>query len=83
MEKFGFSCLNLAAGYHRYHTANEYVVVEEVDNAFELGLKLHSILGENFYERVEENNTNRWFNKPKQNKKLITEEDDYDLFFEE
>ena len=29
MEKFGFSCLNLAAGYHRYHTDNEYVVVEE------------------------------------------------------
>jgi di/tripeptidase len=51
MEKFGFSCLNLAAGYHRYHTDNEYVVVEEVDNGFELGLKLHSILGENFYER--------------------------------
>jgi tripeptide aminopeptidase len=54
MEKFGFSCLNLAAGYHRYHTANEYVVVEEVENSFELGLKLHEILGENFYERVEE-----------------------------
>jgi len=54
MEKFGFSCLNLAAGYHRYHTANEYVVVEEVENSFELGLKLHEILGENYYERVEE-----------------------------
>ncbi len=53
MEKFGFSCLNLAAGYHRYHTANEYVVVEEVQNAFELGLKLHEVLGENFYERPE------------------------------
>ena len=54
MEKFGFSCLNLAAGYHRYHTANEYVVVEEVQNAFELGLKLHEILGENFYDRPQE-----------------------------
>lgn len=54
MEKFGFSCLNLAAGYHRYHTDNEYVVVEEVENAFELGLKLHEILGENFYERPKE-----------------------------
>jgi hypothetical protein len=52
MEKFGFSCLNLAAGYHRYHTANEYVVVEEVENGFNLGLKLHEVLGENFYERV-------------------------------
>jgi hypothetical protein len=54
MEKFGFSCLNLAAGYHRYHTDNEYVVVDEVQNGFELGLKLHKILGENFYERVED-----------------------------
>ncbi len=54
MEQFGFSCLNLAAGYHRYHTANEYVVVEEVQNAFELGLKLHEILGENFYDRPQE-----------------------------
>lgn len=54
MEKFGFACLNLAAGYHRYHTDNEYVVVEEVENSFNLGLKLHEILGENFYERVEE-----------------------------
>lgn len=50
MEKFNFACLNLAAGYHRYHTDNEYVVVEEVQNAFNLGIKLHSILGENFYE---------------------------------
>jgi di/tripeptidase len=54
MEKFGFSCLNLAAGYHRYHTDNEYVVVEEVENSFNLGLKLHEILGENFYERIED-----------------------------
>jgi tripeptide aminopeptidase len=50
MEKFNISCLNLAAGYHRYHTANEYVVVEEVENAYQLGLKLHEVLGENHYE---------------------------------
>jgi tripeptide aminopeptidase len=93
MEKFGFSCLNLAAGYHRYHTDNEYVVVEEVDNAFELGLKLHSILGENFYERIEEPTptyTNNWFNN-RNNKQVlvedieavIVEENNDDLFFEE
>lgn len=50
MEKFNFACLNLAAGYHRYHTENEYVVVEEVQNAFNLGVRLHNILGEEFYE---------------------------------
>lgn len=93
MEKFGFSCLNLAAGYHRYHTDNEYVVVEEVDNAFELGLKLHSILGENFYERTQEvtpTYTNSWFNN-RNNKQVIVEDaevvnvedTDDDLFFEE
>jgi len=90
MEKFGFSCLNLAAGYHRYHTVNEYVVVEEVDNAFELGLKLHSILGENFYERPQkkEKSYDISFNDySSKDTNLITEEeeidDDYDLFFEE
>lgn len=51
MEKFNFSCLNLAAGYYRMHTASEYVIVEDVQNAFELGLELHEKLGENFYQR--------------------------------
>ena len=51
MDKFGFSCLNLAAGYYNYHTHNEYVLVSDVDNAFELGIKLHQELGENYYDR--------------------------------
>jgi di/tripeptidase len=54
MDKFGFSCLNLAAGYYNYHTDNEYVIVEDVDNAYELGLKLHEELGEAYYERPED-----------------------------
>ena len=88
MEKFGFSCLNLAAGYHRYHTENEYVVVEEVQNAFELGLKLHEVLGENFYERPNEqkkdyiNSLFGGLNTP--TKQLIVEEDEEDdLYFDE
>ena len=32
-EKFDFACLNFAAGYYRYHTDNEYVVVEDVENS--------------------------------------------------
>jgi|694.fasta_scaffold26625_5 di/tripeptidase len=88
MEKFGFSCLNLAAGYHSYHTANEYVVVDEVENGFQLGLRLHEILGENFYERVEEPVTNYgndsyWSSsttqKSESSKTLLKEE----LFFDE
>lgn len=84
MEKFGFSCLNLAAGYHRYHTSNEYVVVEEVENAFELGLRLHATLGENFYERVEEPKPSYSTHNWSSTKAVLNEENknsDYDLFF--
>ena len=39
------SALNLAAGYHRYHTPSEYVVLDEVQNSFDLGMKLVESLG--------------------------------------
>jgi tripeptide aminopeptidase len=50
VQKFNIACLNLAAGYYRYHTPNEYVVVDDVENGFELGLKLIESLGEKRYE---------------------------------
>jgi hypothetical protein len=82
MEKFGFSCLNLAAGYHRYHTDNEYVVVEEVENAFNLGLKLHELLGENFYEREEPKKEkpsySNWYSRD--GRSLIVEEEEEDFW---
>ena len=82
MEKFGFSCLNLAAGYHRYHTSNEYVVIDEVQNSFELGLRLHEILGENYYERVKEVKPSySWSYSQSGGKKLLNENSD--LFFDE
>jgi len=40
MIKFGFPCLNLAAGYHSYHTKDEYVVIDEVNNTLELAKEL-------------------------------------------
>ena len=40
MIKFGFPCLNIAAGYHRYHTVNEYVVPSEVNNSLKVALNL-------------------------------------------
>ena len=85
MEKFNFSCLNLAAGYHRYHTDNEYVVVEEVQNGFELGLKLHQELGENFYDRPEKKEVEKsyfWGGYSSSDKQIITETKD-DLYFDE
>tara|TARA_R100000664_G_scaffold14871_1_gene23262 strand:- start:19107 stop:19925 length:819 start_codon:yes stop_codon:yes gene_type:complete len=44
-ENFDFSCLNFAAGYYRYHTSEEYVVVEDVNNTLNLAKKLVKILG--------------------------------------
>jgi di/tripeptidase len=46
MTKFGLPCLNLAAGYHKYHTVNEYVVIEEVENTLQLALELVEALAE-------------------------------------
>lgn len=38
--KFNFPCLNLAAGYYRYHCADEYVKVGDLDNTLDVSLKL-------------------------------------------
>jgi putative aminopeptidase FrvX len=54
VEKFDIACLNLAAGYYQYHTANEYVVVDDVENGYQLGLKLVEVLGENKYSNKKE-----------------------------
>jgi len=53
MEEFDFCCLNLAAGYYRYHTKHEYVIVDDVQNGYDLGIKLVETLGEGKYVRPE------------------------------
>ena len=55
VEKFEIACLNLAAGYYQYHTANEYVSINDVENGFQLGLKLVETLGEKRYGNKKEN----------------------------
>lgn len=60
LEEFDFCCLNLAAGYYRYHTHNEYVIVDDVQNGYDLGMELYNILGENKYFRPDKNYT--WSN---------------------
>jgi tripeptide aminopeptidase len=47
--RFGFACLNLAAGYYRMHSNSEYVVMEDVQNAILLGHELISSLGRKAY----------------------------------
>ena len=43
-NNFDFSCLNFAAGYYNYHTSEEYVVVEDVQNTLNLAKKVVEIL---------------------------------------
>lgn len=51
LDGFDFCCLNLAAGYYSYHTSNEYVVIDDVENSYNLGLKLVELLGDKKYHR--------------------------------
>ena len=69
MEEFDFCCLNLAAGYYRYHTKHEYVIVDDVQNGYDLGVKLVETLGEAKYERPDKKQT---YNSGFNNKKPVT-----------
>jgi len=57
-SKFDFSCINFSIGYYDYHTANEYVVVEDVFNGIEHGRKMISELGYKLY--FKKSNTYKW-----------------------
>ena len=92
MEKFDVACLNLAAGYYRYHTDNEYVVVDDVQNGYELGLKIVAELGENKYENPKEDRNQYSLNsywkggsstpaKTTPTKTLLIEDEEDDDFF--
>jgi len=62
-KKFNFSCLNLGCGYYSQHTANEYVIIEEVEDAIRAGKSLITKLGLEFY-------------KHEKNKSVLSEERD-------
>jgi acetylornithine deacetylase/succinyl-diaminopimelate desuccinylase-like protein len=49
---FDFSCINFAIGYYRYHTPNEYVVVEDVYNGIKTGKELIESLGYEKYKYI-------------------------------
>jgi len=42
---FDFSCMNFSCGYYNYHRKDEYVVVEDVENALDIGKKMIEKLG--------------------------------------
>lgn len=48
-NKFDFSCINFSIGYYKYHTVNEYVVVEDVYNGIKMGREMISKLGYNLH----------------------------------
>jgi len=79
IETFDFCCLNLAAGYYKMHSPYEYVIVDDVQKSFELGLKLVEQLGENKYvlPKKQLTYTNNYKPKRKERSSLLleTEED--------
>jgi putative aminopeptidase FrvX len=42
---FDFSCINLSIGYYNYHTADEYVILEDVENGIKIGREMIASLG--------------------------------------
>jgi hypothetical protein len=44
-KKFDFQCINLPAAYYHYHSANECVLIEGIETAFELSVAMIERLG--------------------------------------
>ena len=43
------ACMNMGAGYYKYHTDGEYCIAEHMDEAAQMGLYLIDKLGNNEY----------------------------------
>jgi putative aminopeptidase FrvX len=50
--RFNISCINVSCGYYRYHTANEYVVVEDLFNSIDMVKEIIESLGYDMYSNV-------------------------------
>jgi tripeptide aminopeptidase len=59
-KKYGIQTINFSIGYYRYHTPNEYVVVEDVMNGIEMGKKMISSLGYSLYEKKSDPLPQNW-----------------------
>jgi len=51
-ERFTFSCLNLSCGYHNWRTQHEYLRLDDVNAAVEMGAALVEALGERRYDFI-------------------------------
>lgn len=61
-QKYNFACLNLAAGYYKYHSKFEYVIIDDVKNAIETGEKIINTLGNEKYLFEGDHKPIRYFN---------------------
>jgi putative aminopeptidase FrvX len=59
-SRFDFSCINFSIGYYNYHTANEYVVVEDVMNGIKMGKQIIESLGYNLHYKEAKLETSRY-----------------------
>lgn len=61
-KKFDFQCINLPAAYYHYHSANECVLIEGIETAFELSVAMVERLGNEKQHHKEQASTydNGW-----------------------
>ena len=58
--KYDFSCINFSIGYYDYHTSEEYVVVEDVENGIKIGKKMIEKLGNKLHFKKSKKLLNDW-----------------------
>ena len=61
-DRFNVECLNVAAGYYQYHRANEYVILDDVVSAVELGERMIKALQCRHYIYTAHNDSEGEFN---------------------
>lgn len=54
-SRHNISCINIATGYYRYHTISEYVIIDHVLNAVQIGLESIQALGNKRYKYTHQN----------------------------
>ena len=59
-SKFDFACINFSIGYYDYHSADEYVVVEDVENGIEMGRQMIVKLGNKLHFKKSKKVLSEW-----------------------
>lgn len=54
-SRFDFSCINFSIGYYSYHTKDEYVVIEDVENGIKMGKQMIESLGYKLHYKKSQN----------------------------